>query len=165
MCNHCGCRQGAIQELMDQHDAITALGGQVRRALVDGDDPTARMTLDALLAILRPHVTWEQNGLFARVTAQGDFADHVTALEAEHESLYAQLARAELDPRGWGPAVLEMLDDLDQHVYRENFGMFSGAISVLDAEDWDAIDDARPTARSGTDAATVGFSLSRLADA
>lgn len=144
MCDHCGCRQGAIGQLMDQHDRISGIAVEVRQAVRDDDEPAARAALDRLLTILEPHVTWEEAGLFPALTAQGEFADHVGELESEHAGLYAALAAADDDARGWGTCVVEMLDELDRHIYRENFGLFPGAISVLDADDWDAIDAARP---------------------
>ena len=107
---------------------------------------TAAAVRDDLLTILRPHVQWEEAGLFARMSAQGDFADHVAALEAEHASLHAQVAMADAADRDWAPVVVELLADLDEHMYRENFGLFPGAIAVLDADDWEAIEAARPAA-------------------
>jgi hypothetical protein len=130
---------------MDQHEVISAIGDHIRRCLKDRDEWGARTRLDDLLAILRPHVEWEEAGLFARMSAQGDFVEHVAALEAEHASLYAQVDAATAAVE-WEPVVLEMLTELDEHIYRENFGLFPGAISVLDAEDWDAIEAARPAA-------------------
>jgi hemerythrin-like domain-containing protein len=147
VCDHCGCRQGSIAELMDQHDRIAELGAEVRLTLASDDEYAARAQLGILLTILRPHVSWEERGLFARVIAQGDFADHVADLEAEHEGLFAAIEAAERDRRGWAPAIIEVLDELDAHMYKENFGLFPGAISVLDAEDWEAIADARPLDR------------------
>jgi hemerythrin-like domain-containing protein len=144
MCDHCGCRQGSIQELMDQHEVITAISDDIRRCLQDGDEWGAHARLDDLMSILRPHVEWEEAGLFARMAAQGDFAEHVTALEAEHASLYAQVDAVADAGSDWVPAVLTMLTELDEHIYRENFGLFPGAIAVLDADDWDAIEAARP---------------------
>jgi len=146
MCDHCGCRQGSIKELMDQHEVIAAIGDDLRRCLVAGDEWGARTRLDDLLTILRPHVQWEEAGLFARMSARGDFAGHVEALEAEHASLYAQAEMADAADSDWSAVVLEMLTDLDEHIYRENFGLFPGAISVLDGNDWDAIEAARPAA-------------------
>ena len=105
MSDHCGCRQGSVRELMDQHEVIAAMGDEIRRHLATGDEPAARERLDAMLAILRPHVQWEEAGLFAQMSAQVD---------------------------------------LDEHIYRENFGVFPGAIAVLEAEDWDAIEALRP---------------------
>ncbi|HET6817497.1 MAG TPA: hemerythrin domain-containing protein [Mycobacteriales bacterium] len=145
MCDHCGCRQGSIKELMDQHEVISAIADDARRCIADGDEWGARARLDDLMDILRPHVEWEEAGLFARMAAQGDFADHIVALEAEHASLYAQVEAAATAP-DWASAVLTMLTELDEHIYRENFGLFPGAISVLDAGDWDAIDAVRPAA-------------------
>jgi hemerythrin-like domain-containing protein len=145
MCDHCGCRQGSIQELMDQHEVISAIGHDIRRCLKDCDEWGARTRLDDLVAILRPHVEWEEAGLFARMSAQGDFVEHVTALEAEHASLYAQVDAVSTAVE-WESVLLEMLTELDEHIYRENFGLFPGAISVLDADDWEAIEAARPAA-------------------
>jgi hypothetical protein len=147
VCDHCGCRQGSIAELMDQHDRISELGSEVRIELARGDEPAARDQMLALLTILRPHMAWEEKGLFVRITAQGEFADHIADLEAEHEGVFAALGAAAHDPRGWGPSIIEVLDELDAHMYRENFGLFPGAISVLDADDWDAIAEARPLDR------------------
>ncbi|HET7312377.1 MAG TPA: hemerythrin domain-containing protein [Mycobacteriales bacterium] len=128
---------------MDQHEVLAAIGDDARRCIANDDEWGARTRLDDLMDILRPHVEWEESGLFARIAAQGDFAEHVTALEAEHASLYAQVEAAATAP-DWADVVLEMLDELDEHIYRENFGLFPGAISVLDAEDWDAIEAIRP---------------------
>jgi len=133
---------------MDQHERISALAGEVRAAVAADQEDVARANLDRLLAILEPHVVWEESGLFQAVHRQGDFAAHVEDLEAEHTGLYAALAAADDDDRGWGAAVTAMLDELDRHIYRENFGLFPGAISVLNAEDWDAIDAAKPAALS-----------------
>lgn len=149
MCDHCGCRQGAIGELMDQHEQITAVGAQVRHAIAGGDEPAAREALDELVGLLEPHVVWEEAGLFARMRAQGDFADHVASLEDEHVALYAALDSADEADGGWAAAVVTLLDDLDRHIYRENFGLFPGAIAVLDAEDWDAVDAARRVSAAG----------------
>jgi hemerythrin-like domain-containing protein len=144
MCDHCSCRQGAIGELMDQHERIGTLGSDVRAAVAADQEGLARANLDRLLAILEPHVVWEESGLFPAVCRHGEFVEHVEGLEAEHASLYAALAAADDDDRGWGVAVAEVLDELDRHIYRENLGLFPAAISVLDAEDWDAIDATRP---------------------
>ena len=79
VCDHCGCRQGSIAELMDQHDRISELGSEVRIELARGDEPAARDQMLALLTILRPHMAWEEKGLFVRITAQGEFADHIAS--------------------------------------------------------------------------------------
>lgn len=129
---------------MNQHDRLTEIASDVRTALTAGDDVAARRALDDLLRLLEPHSTWEERGLFARMQAQGDFGDHVDVLEGEHVALYAEIDAAEEDERGWGAAVTDALDALDRHIYRENFGLFPGAIAVLDADDWEAIEAARP---------------------
>lgn len=123
---------------MDQHDAISALGARVRQLIAGDRNDDARDVFGQLLDILRPHVAWEEAGLFARIRAQGDFAEHVDGLEQEHADLYAQVAAAE--ENDWAQRVGSLLDDLDEHIYRENFGLFPGAIAVLDGDDWAAIE-------------------------
>lgn len=144
MCDHCGCRQGAIGRLMDQHDRISELAGQVRQQLAAGDEPAARATFATLRGILDRHVAWEERGLFARMTAQGEFADHVADLEADHGWLNQAITAADLSPTGWGGAVTGILDRLAEHIYREDYGLFPAAVSVLDAADWAAIDAVAP---------------------
>ena len=39
---------------------------------------------------------------------------------------------------GWAASVVEIVDNLDRRVYREDFGVFPGALSVLDARSYRA---------------------------
>lgn len=146
MCDHCGCRDlTPIATLMDEHDVIGALADDVRRALAAGDRVTAARQLDALTAVLEPHVRWEERGLFAELRAAGEFVDHVEVLEAEHASLDADLARMPADEGGWERVVRHLLADLDAHIYKENFGLFPGALAALDGDAWQRIEDVRPS--------------------
>lgn len=144
MCDHCGCRQGAIEVLMNEHDRISELGSRIRGHLTAGDEPAARDRFATLRAVLERHVAWEERGLFARMTAQGDFADHVAELERDHAWLQAAIDAAESSPTGWGPAITEILDRLAHHIYRENFGLFPAAVTVLRLDDWAVIEASAP---------------------
>jgi hypothetical protein len=50
--------------------------------------------------------------------------------------------------------VLAILAELDEHMYKEDFGLFPAALAVLDGSDWDAIDR--------WEAGTTGDSVSPL---
>ncbi len=146
MCDHCGCRAlTPIAALMDEHDAICALSDGVRRALASGDVTHAARELGRLAAVLAPHVRWEERGLFAELRAADEFVDHVETLEAEHAALDAAVGHPGGDNRSWADGARALLDALDAHIYKENFGLFPGALAALDDEAWQRIEDARPT--------------------
>lgn len=143
MCDHCGCRDhGAVGLLMRQHDLITALAKDVRGAISAGELIEARERFSELLTILKPHNAWEDRGLFERMARHSKYAEQVRALHAEHVELHDAVARADMTPLGWGPAILAVLDRLDEHIRKENLGLFPAALSVLDTEDWAAVDAA-----------------------
>ncbi|WP_191971361.1 hemerythrin domain-containing protein [Streptomyces luteolifulvus] len=131
---------------MRQHELIADLAQQVRQALADGDEPTARTRFGEMQSLLTPHNKWEEHGLFARLTRQGDYADQVRELEAEHTGLHAAIDQAGLTLVGWRDAVTRILDELDEHIRKENLELFPAAHAVLDAEDWAAVDAAAPSA-------------------
>jgi hemerythrin-like domain-containing protein len=145
VCDHCGCRDlTPIATLMDDHDAIGGLADDVRRAFDAGDRAAAARSLSALTALLAPHVEWEERGLFAELRATGEFVDHVDVLESEHASLDLGLAAAPRDDDGWEREVRILLASLDAHIYKENFGLFPGALAALDGEAWQRVEDIRP---------------------
>jgi hypothetical protein len=134
---------------MDEHDTICKLADDVRRALAAGDRGVAGRQLEALTAVLAPHVAWEERGLFAELRAADEFVEHVEVLEGEHASLDVALARAAHDDSSWERDVLSLLAALDAHIYKENFGLFPGALAALDGEAWQRIDDVRPQPSAG----------------
>jgi hypothetical protein len=36
--------------------------------------------------------------------------------------------------------VLRVLHELDEHMFKEDFGLFPAALATLDGADWDAVD-------------------------
>ena len=89
MCDHCGCRQGAIAELMDQHEVIAAHGAQVRRLLAQHDEAAARSALDDVLALLGPHmiaIDCDGAGLHVRVRDGSTDAPIPASAEPQAES-------------------------------------------------------------------------------
>jgi hemerythrin-like domain-containing protein len=152
MCDHCGCRDlTPVARLMDEHDELRALSGSITRHLADGAVDLARADFDRLLVVLGPHVAKEEAALFPMLRADDELADHVGVLEGEHAGLYDDVD--DLDDAGsadaWRDGVLKVLTDLDQHMFKEDFGLFPAAIASLSGEQWDAVDrweeEQRPT--------------------
>ncbi len=150
MCDHCGCRAlTPIAALMDEHEEISARSDEVRRALRSGDTGLAARRLAELTAVVATHVRWEERGLFAELRAADEFVDHVETLEAEHLALDAGLGDQGDEHGEWVDRVEAMLTALDAHVYKENFGLFPGALAALDSAAWQRIEDVRPTPVAG----------------
>ncbi|MCF6744714.1 hemerythrin domain-containing protein [Blastococcus sp. KM273128] len=147
MCDHCGCRDlTTVRRLMDEHDELRALGDVVRRALADGDVGRARDHFLALLRVLGPHVAKEEKALFPLLARVAELSEHVAALEGEHADLFD--AVDDLDDLGeaagsaelWSDGVRRILHELDEHMFKEDFGLFPAALATLDGADWDAVD-------------------------
>jgi hemerythrin-like domain-containing protein len=142
MCDHCGCRDlTSVARLMAEHDRLRELSDHIRRHLADGDDAAARADLDDVLVVLGPHVAKEEGSLFPMLRRDGELTEHVAMLEGEHAGLYDDVD--DLDDtagQAWREGVLRLLHALDEHMYKEDFGLFPAALAILDGADWDAMD-------------------------
>lgn len=143
MCEYCGCRSvPAIRELMEEHDAILQDAHDVRAALGSGDRAETVAQLQHLAAHLSPHVHREEVGIFAALREQGDWADEVSQLEGEHHDLDSAIA--EIDPldASFDRRVLALLVSLEEHIERENLGIFPVSVVTLGAPGWDTVAEA-----------------------
>lgn len=143
MCDHCGCRElTPVARLMGEHDRLRELGEHIRRHLAAGDDAAARVHFQELLVVLGPHVAEEESTLFPMLRRHAELAEHVTVLEGEHAGLYDDVD--DLDDAAtagaWRAGVLRVLHDLDEHMYKEDFGLFPAALATLDGDQWDSVD-------------------------
>ncbi|NYD40638.1 hemerythrin domain-containing protein [Nocardioides panaciterrulae] len=153
MCEHCGCRGvPPVAELMDEHLALLDEAHRVRAALGRGDRAAAVRELGRLRAHLERHVRREERGIFSALRADGEFVAEVDALEAEHRGFDSAAAALDGDGDGDGDAferaVLTLLGDLDEHVERENLGIFPVSVVTLGAAGWDRVaraHEATPT--------------------
>ena len=75
-------------------------------------------------------------------------------LEGEHAGLYDDVDDLDDAPTGgaWRAGVLRVLHDLDEHMYKEDFGLFPAALAILDGDQWDSV---RPLGRGARDGATA----------
>ncbi|MET9302954.1 hemerythrin domain-containing protein [Micromonospora aurantiaca] len=146
MCNYCGCREfPLIGRLSAEHEAIANAAGRLRGA-VRASGPDALVALDALLALLMPHTSTEEDGLFVELRAEGSLAGAVAKLCAEHDDIHGVLGGVDRADPDW-PAVLAALDRLHWHIDNEEHGLFPAAVIALPIPAWDRITPAEAAAR------------------
>ena len=142
MCSYCGCRAiTMIGRLSTEHVAIINATGALRRVALDGDGAGAATAVEVLAALLDPHTRGEEQGLFAELRLDEDFADHVDALCAEHREIDARLARV---ADGDHAEVQELENLLRRHIDKEENGIFPAAAVALDGAAWDRIQKRAP---------------------
>ena len=127
---------------MDEHLELLELAGEVRRHLTRRDPQAARAALRGLERLLDDHVHREERGVFAAMKAQGDFADAVLDLEAEHDSFSGALSALDADSPDFGHRVRQLLEELSTHIDKENLGIFPVAVVTLGASGWDLVSRA-----------------------
>ncbi|WP_244929644.1 hemerythrin domain-containing protein [Nocardioides sp. W7] len=132
----------AIAELNAEHAALVDEGTRLRAALSAGDRDTARDLLARLVEHLGGHVHREEQGIFTALRQHGEFADEVDALEGEHQDLDVAVAALDPDADGFDAAVRLLLADLEQHIEREDLGIFPVSVVTLGADGWDVVDRA-----------------------
>jgi hemerythrin-like domain-containing protein len=143
MCEHCGCRGvEPIADLMDEHFVLLDLAGEVRRRIAEGDRPEAMVGLERVQAELAPHVWVEENGLFAAMRESGDFVEHVEELERDHLDIDGTLAGLDPGDPAWTERVIATLDLLEEHITKENVGLFPAAVVSLGASGWETVSAA-----------------------
>ncbi|MET9315754.1 hemerythrin domain-containing protein [Kribbella sp. NPDC003505] len=143
MCEHCGCREiEPIARLMDEHLEMRELSGQIRRSLLAGDRATAEGALALLGARLVPHARREERGLFTALEEQGDFADEVRRLEADHRAFDEILDELDATAPDFEQRVTALLADLSLHIDREDLGIFPVSVVTLGAEGWETVERA-----------------------
>ncbi|WP_406045631.1 hemerythrin domain-containing protein [Micromonospora sp. NBC_00898] len=138
MCNYCGCREfPLVGRLTAEHEAIANAAGRLRTAVRAGG-ADALPALDTLVALLIPHTTVEEQGLFAELRAEGSLAEAVEQLCAEHDDIHGVLGGVDRAAPDW-PAVLAALDRLHRHIDNEEHGLFPAAVIALPIPVWDRI--------------------------
>ena len=125
-----------IGRLSTEHVAIVNATGTLRRAALRGDGEATATAVQELAALLDPHTTGEERGLFAELLVDPEFAAHVEALCVEHRQIDAHLARV-------SDGDLSDVDGLEnllrRHIDKEENGIFPAAAVALDGAAWDRI--------------------------
>lgn len=140
MCEHCGCRGvEPIAELMDEHLELLDHAGEVRRLLDRADLDGAWDRMGLLAGLLTRHVRREEAGIFTAMKQQGDFAEAVVELEAEHLSFDEALSDLDRSSPTLRADLEALFADLTEHIDKENLGIFPVAVVTLGADGWDTV--------------------------
>jgi iron-sulfur cluster repair protein YtfE (RIC family) len=139
MCHYCGCRQmPLIRDYVAEHERATTLGGDAVRALDHLELDDAGRLLDEFLAVLTSHWQGEENGLFAVMSKEPDYAAYIEPLVEEHRELAALLTSVDLSDPADRDRVRVAVADLDEHISKEEDGLFPASLIALDGAEWDA---------------------------
>lgn len=144
MCEYCGCDQiEAIAELTAEHDRLRELGRLLAAAAHADDVAGARAAAGQMRAVLRPHTEVEEVALFPAMAVE--YPDQIAALTGEHRELERVLAALAGDPlpADWAVQANAAVEDLFEHILKEQDGVFPASVTTLGAHDWDAVDDVR----------------------
>ena len=144
MCEYCGCRGvEPIAELMDEHYALLDEAHLVRKAMATGDREGATALLKRMVGHLDTHVSREEDGVFAALRDKGEYVEEVEMLEKEHLMLDEGIAGLDPDGPDFERAVSVLLLELDEHIERENLGIFPASVVTLGASGWETVEQAR----------------------
>ncbi|CAM5331197.1 hemerythrin domain-containing protein [Streptomyces atroolivaceus] len=138
MCHYCGCREiPLIKEFIAEHESVTDTAGDALRAL-DHDDPgragelVARMRRELLA-----HWQGEEDGLFAVMGGDAEYAAYIDALVREHRELASFLDRVDLRRAEDVVQLREAVDELHRHIAKEEDGLFPASLTALSGDEWD----------------------------
>lgn len=144
ICSYCDCwKLPVISRLSREHAAILKTANEVRGAL-DPDSPVisdaAGELLDQLLELLVAHGSYEERSLYRELRGDEAFAETAVDLCAEHSMIYGALRRVRR--RGTpGKALMPALDQLCNHIMKEEEGLFPPAVMLLSTSAWERAAD------------------------
>lgn len=138
MCHYCGCRDmPLLRDYVAEHERAVNLGGAAVRALDRGDSGRAGELLAAMGEELRSHWRGEEDGLFAVLGQDELYAEHIAPLVHEHRELAALLESVDLSEPRDQDRVRRAVDDLHEHIAKEEDGLFPASLTTLSGRDWD----------------------------
>lgn len=137
---------------MDEHYDLLDDAHALCRAIAAGHRQVATEILDRLTKHIDVHVRREEHGIFTALRHGGEYVEEVEVLEQEHAAFDAAVDTLDPDDPDFERVVADLLRDLDDHIERENLGIFPVSVVTLGAEGWHLVEDARevfPTFLSG----------------
>lgn len=139
MCHYCGCREmPLIRDYVAEHERAGNLGGDAVRAIDRGDLTEAQALLGALLVELRAHWQGEENGIFAVMMGEPEYDAYIAPLVEEHRELDELLTTADLAVAGDRQRIRAAVEELHEHISKEEDGLFPASLTALGGADWDA---------------------------
>jgi hemerythrin-like domain-containing protein len=162
MCSYCGCRDiPLIKEFIAEHEAMLEAAADAAEALREGAALRARGRLDLMARQLEVHCSGEEEGLFAAMYDDPQYAAYLDELVAEHSRFRALLGEADPAEAADRARLLAALDDLRLHIAKEEDGLFPASLTALSGAQWDA--SMAAWQRAHPDDASLEADLSRVA--
>ena len=145
MCEYCGCQSiKAIEQLTLEHDRALDHARNLEAAARAQDSRVARQVGERLGALLAPHIAVEEQALFPLLA--DDFGEQIRNLQDEHELVgqaLAELTGSDRPTLGWDIRLLHAMHVLRSHILKEQNGVFPAALTILEPQDWDRLDQVR----------------------
>ena len=139
MCLYCGCRDiPLIKEFVAEHETTLEVATEAAEALRAGAVLRARGRLDLLARQLEAHWRGEEEGLFAVMGEDPQYAAYLDELVTDHRRLRALLGEADPAVALDRARLLAALDDLRVHIAKEEDGLFPASLTALSGSQWDA---------------------------
>ncbi|WP_299541220.1 hemerythrin domain-containing protein [uncultured Streptomyces sp.] len=143
MCHYCGCRDiPLIKDFIAEHERALHAAEEALRALERKDPDRAHAWIATMEAELEAHWQGEEEGLFLVMRGDPEYAAYIDVLEREHIELAALLPRLDFrreeDVEAFRAAVQELYD----HISREENGLFPASLTALSGDDWNTSMDA-----------------------
>ncbi|MHC9294746.1 hemerythrin domain-containing protein [Mycobacterium sp. LTG2003] len=127
-----------LRDYIAEHERAVDHGREAVRALDRGEIGRARERLTAMFDELRSHWRGEENGLFSVMHREELYAQHIDPLVAEHRELAAFLETVDLSDADDQDRVRMAVEELYEHIAKEEDGLFPASLTALDGADWDA---------------------------
>jgi iron-sulfur cluster repair protein YtfE (RIC family) len=138
MCFYCGCRDiPLIRDFIAEHERVTDLGSELTGALERGELDRAREILGEVSEQLESHWQGEEDGLFTAMAGEETYREYIDALVAEHGELRDLLASANLEQAADRERVVAAMEELYEHIAKEEDGLFPASLTALSGDDWD----------------------------
>lgn len=143
-----------IRDYVAEHERAVDLAGDAVRAIDHGQLDTARSLLDALLEELTAHWQGEENGIFAVMRSEPEYAAYIEPLEREHRELAELLTTVDLTDHADQVRIRVAVDELHEHISKEEDGLFPASLIALSGAEWDAAMAAWAEAHPGREPLT-----------
>ena len=141
MCDYCDCRSHPyIAALSAEHEVMLTLLADLERAVGAADAATATSVTARLDDLLAPHATKEERGVFAELRRSEVDDGYLGRFEDEHRVIQALSAGRADQP--WEASARALVQQLRDHIFREETDLFPAAHQVLAPAQWDAVDAA-----------------------
>jgi hemerythrin-like domain-containing protein len=138
MCHYCGCRHvSLIRDYIAEHERVTDLGGDAVRAIDAGDVDKAQRYVREMAVLLAAHWQGEENGIFRVMQREVEYAAYIAPLVGEHRELARLLATVDLGDAVAQQRIRVALTELDEHISKEEDGLFPASLTALSSSDWD----------------------------